>query len=86
MIEYRKGGIMMPKDDAPAMLGTSGSVVESQRLRRRPSVSEVTTADDLSTKVCRLFGAEYPHTLASLDSRLAAARQLFKIQKERNSR
>lgn len=74
------------KDDAPAMLGTSGSVAESQRLSRRPSVPEDTTANDLPTKDCRKFGAEYPHTLESFDSRLAVAHQLFNIQKECYSR
>ena len=77
---------MSTKDDAPAMLGTSGSVAESQRFRRRPSVPKHTTAKDLSTKVCREIGAEYPHTLASFDSRLAVAHQLCHIQKEHHSR
>lgn len=39
---------MTLKDDAPAMLGTSGSVAESQPLSKRPSVPEDNTADDLS--------------------------------------
>jgi hypothetical protein len=74
------------KDDAPAMRQTSGSVAESQRLSRRPSVPEDTTANDLPTKDCRKFGAEYPHTLESFDSRLAVTHQLSNIPKECYSR
>jgi hypothetical protein len=50
------------KEDAPAMLRTSGSVAESKRLSQRPSVSEDITAHLYPTKVCGKRSAEYPHT------------------------
>ena len=74
------------KNDAPAMLQTSGSVVESQQLRRRPNVPDDTTAHDSPTKFCRRFGTEYPLAIELFDSRLAVAHQPYNIQKECHSR
>jgi len=52
----------LSKNIAPAMLRTSGSVAESKRLSKRPSVSEDITAHYRPTKVCRKRSAGYPHT------------------------